>query len=54
METLGVKHSCVREESTKGQVWEQKLGRKLPDVDLGALGSEVLTGAPVNRPEVVP
>lgn len=54
METLGVKHSCVREESTKGQVWEQKLGRKLPDVDLRALGSEVLTGAPVNRPEVVP
>lgn len=44
VETLGVKHSCVREESTKGQVWEQKIGRELPDVDLGALGSEVLQG----------
>ena len=44
VETFGVKHSCVREVSTQGQVWEQKIERKLPDIDLGALGSEVLQG----------
>lgn len=70
METSSAEHSCVtsevltgayREESIpRGRCWElssrkvQRIVGKLPDVDLRALGSKVLQGAPTDKPEIFP
>lgn len=44
----------------RGRCWElssrkvQRIVGKLPDVDLRALGSKVLQGAPTDKPEIFP